>query len=118
MPPVPTAAVVPTPMAPAPAPVTAAPAPVVATMPAAMMPVPVAPAHFFGLETIHLVFADNSGTRVFVRGRQPSVGCKRMRRKRCGMGAGGQRCGAGGKSKGEFQKVAAFHDIFLFVSVE
>jgi hypothetical protein len=89
-------------------------------MPAAMMPVPmpVAPAHFFGLETIHLVFADNSGTRVFVRGRQPSVRRKRMRRKRRGMGAGGHSRGAGGKSKGEFQKVAAFHDILLFVSVE
>jgi hypothetical protein len=92
-------------------------------MPAAMMPVPVpmtvsvAPAHFFGLETIHLVFADNSGTRVFVRRRQRPVR-KRMRRKRRGMGAGGQRRGAGGKSKGEFQKVAAFHDIFLFVQIE
>ena len=85
-------------------------------MPAAMMPVP--PAHFFGLETIHLVLADISGKSVLVRGRQPPVLRKRMRRKRRGMGAGGHSRGAGGKSKGEFQKVAAFHDILLFVSVE
>jgi hypothetical protein len=77
-----------------------------------------APAHFFGLETVRFVFADVSGTRVFVRGRQPPVRWKRMRRKRRGMGARGQCGGAGGKSKGEFQKVAAFHDVLLFVSVE
>ena len=81
------------------------------------MPAPVTPAHLFGLETVHLVFADNCGTGVFIRRRQPSV-CKRMRRKRRGMGAGRQRCGAGGQSKGEFQKMAAFHDISLLVAVE
>jgi hypothetical protein len=101
---------------------TPVPAVVTAAMPAAVMTVPMpvsmAPAHFFGLETVRFVFADVSGTRVFVRGRQPPVRWKRMRRKRRGMGARGQCGGAGGKSKGEFQKVAAFHDVLLFVSVE
>ena len=104
--------------------VTATPARMVAAMPAAVMPmavsvsVSVAPAHLFGLQTIHLVFADVSGTGVLVRRRQPPVLGKRMRRKRRGMRAGGQRRGAGGKSKGEFQKVAAFHDISLFAAVK
>jgi hypothetical protein len=34
-----------------------------------------------------------------------------MRRKWCGLRAHGQRGGAGGKSSGEFQKVATFHVI-------
>jgi hypothetical protein len=34
-----------------------------------------------------------------------------MRRKRCGLRSRGQRGGARGKSKCEFQKVTAFHDI-------
>jgi hypothetical protein len=41
-----------------------------------------------------------------------------MRRKRRGMRTGRQRRGAGCKSKGEFQKVAAFHDISLFAAVK
>jgi len=74
-------------------------------------------AYLFGLETLHLVLADNCRTRVVVRGRQWPI-VKRMRRKRRGVSAGGQRCRAGGQSKGEFQKVAAFHDISLFAAVE
>jgi hypothetical protein len=94
----------------------------VAAMPAAVMPVPmtvsVTPAHLFGLQTIHLVLADISGKSVLVRGRQPPVLRERMRRKRRGMRTGRQRRGAGCKSKGEFQKVAAFHDISLFAAVK
>jgi hypothetical protein len=41
-----------------------------------------------------------------------------MRRQRCCLRARSQRRGARGKSKGEFQKVAAFHDISLFVDGE
>jgi hypothetical protein len=37
-----------------------------------------------------------------------------MRRKRRGLRARGHRGSARGKSKGEFQKVAAFHDVSLF----
>jgi hypothetical protein len=72
------------------------------------------PAHLFGLEAVHLVARGNSWAGVFIRRRHPSVFCERMRRKRCGLGADGQRGSAGGCSKGEFQKVAAFHDISSF----
>jgi hypothetical protein len=36
---------------------------------------------------------------------------------RLGLGARGQRRRARGKSKGEFQKVAAFHDISLVAAI-
>jgi hypothetical protein len=45
--------------------------------------------------------------------RQRSILKQRMRRQRCGLHARGQRGGACGKSKGDFQKMAAFHDISL-----
>jgi hypothetical protein len=78
------------------------------------MPVPTSPAHLLWLETLHLIVGSNGGTG-FVSGRQPSVVCKRMRRKRRGLRARGQRRSARGSSNGEFQKVAAFHSISLFV---
>jgi hypothetical protein len=37
-----------------------------------------------------------------------------MRRQRRGLRARDERSGSGRKSSGEFQKVAAFHDISLF----
>ena len=40
-----------------------------------------------------------------------------MRRQRRGLRARGQRGGSGGKSNGELQKLAAFHDISLFVAM-
>ncbi len=92
-------------MAAAPAPVAMVPAPVMA----------VSPAHFFGLETIHFVPRDNGGTSILTRRRQPTVVFKRMRCKRRGLRARGQRRSARGKSNGKFQKVAAFHSISLFV---
>jgi hypothetical protein len=83
-----------------------------------MVPAPVmavSPAHFFGLETIHFVPRDNGGTSILTRRRQPTFVFKRMRCKRRGLRARGQRRSARGKSNGEFQKVAAFHSISLFV---
>jgi hypothetical protein len=74
-------------------------------------------AHLYGLKTVHLVFTDDRVARLFVRRWQRAVR-QRMRRKRRGVGTGGQHGCAGGKSKGEFQKVAALHDISLFVTVE
>ena len=53
--------------------------------------------------------------RVFGRRRQLLILRKRVRHQRRGLRARSQRGGAGGKSKGEFQEVAAFHDISLFV---
>jgi hypothetical protein len=59
----------------------------------------------------YLVRGGNGGTGIFIRRRQAPVFRKRMRRKRRGLRSCGQRSSARGKSKGEFQKVAAFHDI-------
>ena len=91
-----------------PTPMSAVPAPVAA------MPVPVpAPVHLFGLEAIHLIPGDNGGMGIPVCGWQSFSFRKRMRRKRRGLRACRQRGGARGNPKGEFQKVAAFHDILL-----
>jgi hypothetical protein len=84
----------------------------------AMVPVPVpvmAPAHLFGLEAVDLACGGDGGTGIFVRRRQPFIFCKRMRRQRRGLRARCERSGSGRKSGGEFQKVAAFHDISLLV---
>jgi hypothetical protein len=62
----------------------------------------------------HLVPRSDSGTGILVRRRQPSVLCERMGHKCCPC-TRGECGGACGKSKGEFQKMAAFHDIFLSV---
>jgi hypothetical protein len=62
-----------------------------------------------------LVAGGDSGTSILVPRRQPPVFCERMRRKRSGLRARGQRRSARGSSNGEFQKVTAFHSISLFV---
>ena len=46
----------------------------------------------------------------------PLIFQQRLRRQRRGLRARGQRDGARGNSNGKFQKVAAFHDIFLWVA--
>ena len=102
----------PAPMAATPAPMTAAPAPATTAAPA---PTTTAPAHLFRLQMFHLVAGGDSGTGILVRRRQPSVLCERLRHKRCCPCARGQRCSACSKSNGQFQKMAAFHDIFLSV---
>jgi hypothetical protein len=104
----------------APAPMPAAPAPMTTTAPmtapVAAAPAPMtAPAHLFRLQMFHLVPGGDSGTGILVRRRQPSVLRERMRHQRCGPCTRGQRGSARGKSKGEFQKMAAFHDIVLSV---
>jgi hypothetical protein len=50
-----------------------------------------------------------------IRRREPSIFRQRIRRQRRGLRARGQRSGSGCKSSGEFQKVAALHDISLFM---
>ena len=90
-----------------------------AVTPAPVTPVPVmSPAHLFGLQMFYLVGGGNGGTGLLIRRRQPSVFCERMRRKRRGLRARGERGRARGKSNGEFQKVSAFHDIFSIVHDE
>src|SRR5213080_530737 len=98
------------------APVTAAPAPTTtAPAPVTAPPAPTSPPHLFRLQMIYLVTGSDSGTGILVRRRQPSVLCERMRHQRCCPCTGGECGGACSKSKGQFQKVAAFHDIFLSV---
>ena len=69
-----------------------------------------------GLQAAHFVRAGHRGTqfRLFGCGRQLISG-NRLRRQRRGLDACRQRGGAGGNSNGELQKIAAFHDISLFV---
>ena len=114
----------PAPMAATPAPMTAAPAPATTAAPAPTTtapapvtapPAPTSPPHLFGLQMFYLVTGSDSGTGILVRWRQPSVLCERMRHQRCCPCTGGECGGACSKSKGQFQKVAAFHDIFLSV---
>lgn len=100
----------------APTPVAAVPAPVAAVVPAPVMPVPVSPADLFGLEMLDLSLGRDGGMNILIRWRQPFIYAKRMRRQRRGLGARGQRGGSGGKSNDELQKMAAFHDISLFVA--
>jgi hypothetical protein len=89
-------------------PVAVAPAPVTAVP----VPVPVmTPTHRFRLEPAGFFGGGDRGMRI--RRRQPAAMIKRLRRQRRGLCAGGKRGGSGGKSKGYFQKVAAFHDISL-----
>lgn len=70
------------------------------------------PAHLFGCEAIDLVLADDRGFRIFTR-RRHEIRLRPDRRQRCSLRARSKRGRAGHKSKGEFQKVTAFHDISL-----
>src|SRR6266436_5486473 len=116
--PAPVTATAPTPMTSPPAPMAASPAPMSPPPPAPMSSPPMPPAvppHLFGLQMLHLVAVGDSGTGILVRRRQRSVLRERVRHKRCCPCARGQRSRTRDKSKGEFQKMAAFHDIFLSV---
>jgi hypothetical protein len=89
-----------------PAPVTPAPTPVAATVPAAVIPAP--PTHLFGLEAIGIVLRGNRGFRAFAA-RWHNAVFRRYRRQRRGLRTRSKCCSTGDISKGEFQKVAAFH---------
>ena len=112
------AAAMPAPMTPAPAivpaatpaPVTPAPTPVMATVPAAVIPAPVAPTHFLGLKAIDIVLRGDRGFRAFAARWHEAV-FRRYRRQRRGLRTRSKCCSTGDISKGEFQKVAAFHHI-------
>src|SRR5665811_2533840 len=82
----------------------------------AAAPVPV-PADLFRLEALHLALAGHGGTGRFIYRRQLCAFCQRLRRQRRGLGAGSQRGGSGRKSKGDFQKMTAFHDISLLAGI-
>jgi hypothetical protein len=70
----------------------------------------VAPAHLFGLEAIDIVLRGDCGFRAFAARRHEAV-FRRYRRQRRGLRARSKCCSPGDISKGEFQKVAAFHHI-------
>jgi hypothetical protein len=69
-----------------------------------------APAHFFGLELTNFIARGDSGMGIGI-GRELTIRNQRLRRQRGGPRACGERDAARRKSKGEFQKVPAFHDI-------
>ena len=69
-----------------------------------------APAHFFGREAIDLIVRGHGRLGIRIGGKLAVVH-ERSRHQRRGLRAGGERSAAGDKSKGEFQKVPAFHDI-------
>jgi hypothetical protein len=60
---------------------------------------------------IDIVLAHNRGFRAFARLGNKPLALRRNRRQRCCLRAHSQRGRARDKSKGEFQKVAAFHHI-------
>jgi hypothetical protein len=100
-------------------PVTVAPAPMTMTPMAVVMPTPVVPVmsppHFFRCDPIDFVARGHRGMGVFMAGKTSAVG-RRLRQKRRGLRACRQRGGSGRKSKGEFQEIPAFHDVFLLES--
>ena len=76
------------------------------------------PPHLLRRETIDIVLRDDGGLcgrfGAFTQWRRKTLRWH-GRRQRRGLRARGQRDRTRAKSKGKFQKVAAFHDISLFV---
>jgi hypothetical protein len=97
---------------PAPMPVMAM--PMVPAMPVAVVPV-MAPTHLFGLEAAGFVRAGDGGTRFFIDNRRHLVSGQRLRRQRRSLRGRSKHGCAGGGPEGEFEKMAAFHDISLFM---
>ena len=96
----------------APTPVTAAPAPM-PPAPAPVMPRPRPQRTSSGVRRSTSSPVVTAGcASLFPGGSRPSA-AERLRHQRRGLRARGQRRRARGKSKGEFQKMAAFHDISL-----
>jgi hypothetical protein len=71
--------------------------------------------HLFGLDAVDFVRAGHGGTQVFIDGRRHLLSGQRMRRQRRSLRGRSKNGCAGGDPEGEFEKVAAFHDISLFV---
>jgi hypothetical protein len=72
------------------------------------------PAHLFRPKVFDLVLVGDGGLGIRVRGQPPIIG-KRLRHQRRGLDTGGKRGRSGGNAQRNFQKVPAFHDIFLFL---
>jgi hypothetical protein len=69
-----------------------------------------APAHFFRLEVIDLVSRGDGGVGIRIIGKRTALD-ERLRHQGGGLRRHGERHASCRKSKGEFQKVPAFHDI-------
>jgi hypothetical protein len=69
-----------------------------------------APAHFFGREAIDFIARCHGRPGIRTGGRLAAIG-ERSRHQRRRLRAGSERRTAGNKSKREFQKVPAFHDV-------
>jgi hypothetical protein len=80
-----------------------------------MSPPVMSPPHFLRCDPIGFVARGHRGMGVFMAGKPSAIG-KRLRQQRRGLRAYSQGGGARGQSKGELQKIPAFHDIFLFES--
>jgi hypothetical protein len=82
-------------------------------MPMVMVPV-MSPANLLGLQLRDLGLRRDGGMKFPLRRRQALIRAERTRRQRRGLCARGQRNGtggSGGKSNGELQEVATFHDL-------
>ena len=77
----------------------------------AMVPMPV-PAHLLRLQVIDIILRNHGGLRALVVQRRQAR-FRRNRRQRRSLRSGSKRPRACNNSKGEFQKVAAFHNISL-----
>ena len=71
-----------------------------------------APANLLRLQAIDFVARRDGGMSFRVARELSAIG-QRIRRQGCGLHAGRKRRCSGRESKGEFQKVPAFHDILL-----
>jgi hypothetical protein len=88
-----------------------APAPATVVAPTAVMAAAVAPAHLFGRKPIDLVAGGDRGMGISIAWLRRLLAGDRLRHQRRCLRTRGQRRGASGKPKSEFQKMAAFHDI-------
>jgi hypothetical protein len=80
----------------------------------AAMPVATAvvPMHLLGLQLRGLIAGGDGGMRVRTALRIAGI-TERLRRQRRSLGGGSERGGSRRGAECEFQKIAAFHDIFL-----
>jgi len=72
-----------------------------------------APAHFFRLQPLDLLARSDRGMGILMSRQRISLD-QRMRHQWCSPRARGERHATCRKSKGEFQKVPAFHDVSSF----
>jgi hypothetical protein len=75
-----------------------------------------APAHLLRLQTIDFVARGDRGMGILIGG-ELAASCQRLRHQGRRLCAGRERRRSGRKSKGEFQKVPAFHDNLLLCNL-